>query len=83
MSTMSLAGIQAILKATSEHSVVWDQGGTMENMEVKNVLVFRLHRSYASKQQDLGGYFELVIQDTECSSPQWLGLQICGTRPSV
>lgn len=81
MSTTSLAEIQAILKATSEHSGVWDRGGKMGNMEAKDILVFRIHRSYASKQQDLGGYFELVTQDTEYSSTQWLGLQICGTRP--
>lgn len=55
----------------------------MENMEAKNALVFRMHRSHASRQQDPGGYFELVIQGTEYLSTQWLGLQICGTRPSV
>lgn len=86
MSTMSLAGIQAILRAIPEHNGVWNQGGTMENKESKGILVFMMHSSTVAmlpNSKDLGGYFELLIQDTEYLSTQWLGLQICGTRPSV
>lgn len=37
----------------------------MGKVEAKNFLVFRMHRSYASKHQNLEGHSDLVIKDTE------------------